>query len=57
MAHPSFMNKIPRRASRNLWQRLKRWWRRRSGAVIYFDKAAKRGVMIAYRYPEDERIK
>jgi hypothetical protein len=56
-------NRIPRRASRNLtpWQRFKRWWHKRwySGAVIRFDKATRKGMMIAYRYPDsnEEDIK
>jgi hypothetical protein len=48
------MSRIPRRASRNLWQRFKRWWRRlwHRDTVIYFDKAAKKGVMITFRYSD-----
>lgn len=53
------MSRIPRRASRNLWQRLKRWWHQfwYSDAVIRFDESSRRGMMIAYRYPEEEDIK
>lgn len=53
------MSRIPRRASRNIWQRFKRWWRRLwcSGAAIRFDKSTRRGMMIAYRYPEEKDIK
>ncbi len=58
-------SRIPRRASRNLtlWQRLKRWWHRlwSRDTIIYFDEAAKEGVMITFRYSgsyeEEERSK
>jgi hypothetical protein len=52
-------NRIPRRASRNLWQRFKRWLHslRNHYTVIQFDEAAKEGMMIAYRYPEEKDIK
>lgn len=46
------MSKIPRRASRNLWQRLKRWWFRlwHRGTVIYFDEALAKGIDITFTY-------
>jgi hypothetical protein len=51
-------SKIPRRASRNIWHRLKRWWHRlwHRGAVIYFDEAAKKGVGITFTYTGSAEI-
>jgi hypothetical protein len=54
------MSRIPRRASRNIWQRFKRWWHRlwHRDTIIYFDEAPKKGVMITFRYSgsyEEER--